>query len=133
MLYVLPLALSDSDYPMLLWAVVIALMALGPALKGWVDVVRWFKGEAIDTSKLATKEELAIATAQSRQELKEAETRLQASQEQALAGVEQRIRTLSEAVDGARGDLREIFNELRSMHRALGRAEGELDALDSKR
>jgi septal ring factor EnvC (AmiA/AmiB activator) len=106
----------------------LGLMALGPALKGWVDVVRWFKGDSLDTSKLATKEELAHLTANSKKELEAAERRLQKQQEQAIAQVTGQVSTFTETAAALRKDLAEIFTELRSLHRALGRAEGVLEA-----
>lgn len=113
-------AITEADYPLLLWAITLAIMALGPALKGWVDVVRWFKGDTLDTSKLATKQELAELQLASREELKAIEHRLRAQQRIDLDIVAKQITEVSRSVT-------EILTELRSLHRALGRAEGELE------
>jgi len=113
-------AITEADYPLLLWAITLAIMALGPALKGWVDVVRWFKGDTLDTSKLATKQELAELQLASREELKAIEQRLRAQQRIDLDIVAKQITEVSRSVT-------EILTELRSLHRALGRAEGELE------
>ena len=113
-------AITEADYPLLLWAITLAIMALGPALKGWVDVVRWFKGDTLDTSKLATKQELAELEVSSREELKAIEHRLRAQQRIDLDIVAKQITEVSRSVT-------EILTELRSLHRALGRAEGELE------
>jgi hypothetical protein len=95
-------------------------MALGPALKGWVDVVRWFKGDTLDTTKLATKQELAELEVSSREELKAIELRLRQQQRLDLDTVAKQITEVSRSVT-------DILTELRSLHRALGRAEGELE------
>jgi hypothetical protein len=113
-------AITEADYPLLLWAITLAIMALGPALKGWVDVVRWFKGDTLDTTKLATKQELAQLEVSSREELKAIEHRLRAQQRIDLDIVAKQITEVSRSVT-------EILTELRSLHRALGRAEGELE------
>jgi hypothetical protein len=113
-------AITEADYPLLLWAITLAIMALGPALKGWVDVVRWFKGDTLDTTKLATKQELAELEVSSREELKAIEHRLRAQQRIDLDIVAKQITEVSRSVT-------EILTELRSLHRALGRAEGELE------
>jgi hypothetical protein len=113
-------AITEADYPLLLWAITLAIMALGPALKGWVDVVRWFKGDTLDTTKLATKQELAELELASREELKAIEQRLRTQQRADLDIVGRQITQVSQSVS-------EILTELRSLHRALGRAEGELE------
>lgn len=123
------LAITEADYPMLLWAVVIAVLALGPALKGWVDVVRWFKGDALDTSKLATKAELTALEIASREELKAIESRLRIQQRHDLDIVAKQIADLTATVQNFGTGLRDIHQELLSIHRALGRAEGELESV----
>lgn len=123
------LAITEADYPMLLWACTIALMALGPALKGWVDVVRWFKGDALDTTKLATKEELAALELQSREELKQIEVRLRIQSKADLDLVAKQIADLSNVIHSFGSSIRDIHQELLSIHRALGRAEGELESV----
>lgn len=104
-------------------------MALGPALKGWVDVVRWFKGDALDTTKLATKEELAALEIQSREELKQIELRLRVQQRQDIETLAKQIADMNRNVESFGTAMREVNNQLLSIHRALGRAEGELDSL----
>ncbi len=126
------LALTEADYPMLLWAVVIAAMAAGPALKGWVDVVRWFKGDSLDATKLATKVELTEVMTQTRKEMEAAEVRLQNRQEASLRALSLQLETLTRASELQRNDIKDLGSEIRSLHRALGRTEGELDSVTRK-
>ncbi|HEY1048587.1 MAG TPA: hypothetical protein VGE39_02485 [Prosthecobacter sp.] len=120
------LALSEADQPLLAWWVITALVASGPAAYYWVKLWDRFHPGPGDQTKLATKDELAAAMAGSRQELKDAEARMAATHKMEMQTVLSQLQLVQNSVADMAANLREVFGELRSLHRSLGRAEGKI-------
>lgn len=97
------LALDITDQPMLVFWVIAALIALGPALHSWIKVYQFARGHSTDMSLYVTKVELAAQKA-------ERDVQIKAT-----------IDRLEEKTDS-------IMDELTSIHRALGHVEGMQDA-----
>lgn len=104
------LALSDSDQPMLVWWIIGALIALGPAIRAWIEVIQYFKGKGINTSEFVTKAEFAAAKAE---------------RDMQLVSTVTEIRTDFDKLEKFMSD---IARDLPAIHRALGRLEGHDDA-----
>lgn len=122
------LALSEADQPILLWWVITALVASGPAAFYWVKLWDRFHPKPNDQNKLATKEELAAAMAGSRQELKDAEARMAAAHKMEMQTVLSQLQLMQNSVADMATNIREVFAEIRSLHRSLGRAEGKIES-----
>ena len=93
---------------------------LGSGLNGWVSVVQYFTGKKPDLSKLATRAELQAL---------EAELRREHAQDLAVfkSSMADMTTTIKEEMQSVKGDLREVFQEMRALHRSLGRVEGEAE------
>lgn len=100
------LALDITDQPMLVFWVIAALIALGPALHSWIKVYQFARGQSTDMSLYVTKVELAAQKA-------ERDVQIKAT-----------IDRLEEKTDS-------IMDELTSIHRALGHVEGVQDSMPS--
>lgn len=100
------LSLAETDQPTLVFWVAAALIALGPAIHSWIKVYQFMRGQTTDMSLYVTKVQLAEVKAERDLQMKETFGRLE------------------EKTDN-------IMQELTSIHRALGHAEGVLDAQPS--
>lgn len=95
---------------------------IGTGLNGWVSLWQYFTGKRPDLSKLATRQELAALEQELRREHQQDLQTFKDSNEALIAAVKDELGKMGR-------DLREVFGELRSLHRALGRTEGELEAV----
>ena len=107
----------------MIWIVgaIAAFVLLGSGLNGWVSVVQYFTGKKPDLSKLATRAELQALEAELRREHLQDLEAFKNSMAELNA-------TITRELGCVKNDLREVFQEMRSLHRSLGRAEGEIDA-----
>lgn len=121
------LALSEADQPTLVFWIITALVATGPAAYYWLKIWDRFHPNPADQSKLATKDELAAAMTGSRQELKDAEARMAAVHKMEMQAVLSQLQLMQGGMQSIETNLREVFGEIRSLHRSLGRAEGKLE------
>lgn len=124
------LALSEADQPTLVFWIITALVATGPAAYYWLKIWDRFHPDPADQSKLATKEELETERIKVRQELAEVEKRIAVAHKMEIQGLENRLGTIQTGMHGIESSMREIFGELRALHRSLGKAEGILASQD---
>lgn len=118
------LALTEAtEASAMAWIVggVAAFVLLGSGLNGWVSVVQFFAGKKPDLSKLATRAELQALEAELRREHVQDLEAFKLSMAELNA-------TITRELASVKTDLREVFQEMRALHRSLGRAEGEIDA-----
>jgi hypothetical protein len=106
----LPLALSESDQPMLVWWVILGMIALGPALHSWIKVIEFFKGKGFDPANFVTQSQMA----EMRQERD--------------AQIASTIGSIRDDLNALERTLSELARDLPAIHRALGRLEGHDDA-----
>ncbi len=52
-------ALSETDQPTLVWWMILAAIALGPALHSWIKVIEFFKGKKFEPANYVTQAQLA--------------------------------------------------------------------------
>lgn len=104
------LALSDSDQPMLVWWIIGALIALGPAILSWIKVFEYFKGKSTDVSAFITRAEFLQAKAERDQQLVSTVTEIRSD------------------FDRLEKFMTDLGRDLPAIHRALGRLEGHDDA-----
>lgn len=105
-----PLALSETDQPMLVWWVILGLIALGPALHSWIKVIEFFKGKSFDASRFVTQDQLAS---------------MKQERDQQIASTIGEIRNDLNRLEET---LTSLNRDLPAIHRALGRLEGHDDA-----
>ena len=104
------LALSDSDQPTLIWWIILAIIAMGPALHSWIKVYEFAKGRTADLSQFVTRSELAAVKA-------ERDTQIADT-----------IKDIKSDFDKLEKFMTDIARDLPAIHRALGRLEGHDDA-----
>ncbi len=104
------LALSQDDSPMLLWLIVGALIALGPSIRAWIEVVKYFKGSSTDTSNFVTRAEILIM------------------KQERDAYIATTIGDLKSNFNKLEDLLTDLTRDLPSLHRALGKLEGHDEA-----
>lgn len=105
-----PLALSETDQPMLVWWIILGLIALGPALHSWIKVIEFAKGKKFDPTNYVTKEQL---------------DKVKGERDQQIAATISEIRDDLNRLEKV---LTELSRDLPAIHRALGRLEGHDDA-----
>lgn len=104
------LALSDLDQPTLIWWIILALIALGPAIHSWIKVIEFVKGKKFDPSSYVTHAQLAAVK-------NERDTQIANT-----------IAEIRSDFDKLEKFLTDIARDLPAIHRALGRLEGHDDA-----
>lgn len=111
------LALADTDQPLLVWWIILAAIALGPALHSWIKVIEFVKGKRFDAAQFVTHAQLAAVKS-------ERDAQIAAT-----------IAEIRQDFDKLEKFLTDIARDLPAIHRALGRLEGHDDAdrLDRKR
>lgn len=108
-------ALTDQDSPTLLYLIAVAIIAAGPALHSWIQVFQYFRGQREDMSQFVTRSELAAIRAERDAQIKETVSDIKAD------------------VDRIETKFTTIMDELRGLHRSLGRVEGHEEAEDRRR
>lgn len=107
------LALSEADQPMLLWWVLAAAIAIGPALHSWIKVYEFARGKRSDLTIYVTKTEMTAIRAERDEQLKNT-----------LGTIMTRLTEMGELV-------RTLQEEMPNIHHALGRLEGQNDSSPS--
>lgn len=108
-------ALSETDQPTLVWWIILAAIALGPALHSWIKVIEFFKGKKFDVSQFVT------------------HAQLQTVKSERDAQIATTIAELKQDFDKLEKFLTDIARDLPAIHRALGRLEGHDEADRPKR
>jgi len=106
----LPLALSESDQPMLVWWVILGAVALGPALHSWIKVIEFFRGRKFDPSAFVTMQQMQ---------------QMRAERDAQIAAT---IGEIRDDLNRMESTLNALNRDLPAIHRALGRLEGHDDA-----
>lgn len=120
------LALSESDQPMLVWWIIGAAIALGPALHSWIKVYEFAKGKSVDAAQFVTKAELAVMREERDQQI--------SNSVQAIRGDITNLVKVVDSLKDDQKDLRQTLNEdIKAMNRALGTVEGELNPAPRRR
>jgi uncharacterized protein HemX len=94
---------------MLAWWIILAAIAVGPALHSWIKVYEFMKGKRSDLSQFVTRNELA----QMKQE-----------RDQQISTT---IADIKSDLDRVEKLMNDINRDLPAIHRALGRLEGHDD------
>ena len=114
-------ALSETDQPTLVFWVIAALIALGPAIHSWIKVIQYFLGKKEDLSQFVTRTELATVKAARDKQISET-----------LSAIRQDMsefkRELKDDIQSFETKATELQKEMMSLHRSLGRVEGHDDS-----
>lgn len=115
------LALEVSDQPMLVFWVIAALIALGPALHSWIKVYEFARGKKEDHSKYVTHDQLAAIRGERDKQVAETVNAIRAD----MTAFKTEVKDDLDAFDRT---AKELLNEMMNLHRSLGRVEGHDEA-----
>ena len=117
----MPLALSAADQPMLVYMVILAFIALGPALHSWIKVYQFARGKSPDLASYVTQDQLASIKAERDKQIADTIQAIRADMTEFKAELKDDI----VAFESTANDLQK---EMMSLHRSLGRVEGHDEA-----
>lgn len=115
------LALEVSDQPMLVFWVIAAMIALGPALHSWIKVYEFARGKKEDHSKYVTHDQLNLIRGERDRQVAETVNAIRSD----MTAFKTEVKDDLDAFDKT---AKELLNEMMNLHRSLGRVEGHDEA-----
>jgi hypothetical protein len=109
---------------MLVFWVIAAGIALGPALHSWIKVYEFARGKKEDPSKYVTHDQLNAIRGERDKQVAETVSAIRSD----MISFKSEVK---DDLDAFEKTARELLQELASLHRSLGHAEGLLDAQPS--